>query len=151
MRIATLILVFILVVSCQEKEAVNYTETIKKHQYELNLLYNDQTQSPLKPEDLKNFFKLDFFPIDSAYRVKALFQPIANGEVITLPTNTDRTSLYLEYALLQFSKWNKEELTVYKSQELGEGNYLFLPLQTQLMESKVMMREIYRFKIYGAY
>ena len=128
MRIATLILVFILVVSCEEKEAANYTETIKKHQYELNLLYNDQTQSPLKPEDLKNFSKLDFFPIDSTYRVKAIFKPLTAGKVVSIPTNTERISLYLEYALLQFSlNGIQEELTVYKSQELGEGNYLFLP------------------------
>ncbi|MGB0778280.1 MAG: DUF1684 domain-containing protein [Flavobacteriaceae bacterium] len=118
----------VLISSCDNSNQLSYQDQIKEHQYQMNLMFNDSGKSPLKAEDLKSFSHLEFFPIDSLYRVKSRFVPIENGKILSFPTNTDRVALYLEYAKVYFKLHDKEqELTLYLSQNTAEQDYLFLP------------------------
>lgn len=102
------------------------------YQQNLNASYKDASTSPLKTTDLKNFKGLDFFPIDSTYIVIATLTKIENAVIFKMPTTTERTPLYKEFGILNFSLKGKNcELTVYQSQDEVKDekykDYLFLP------------------------
>lgn len=102
------------------------------YQQNLNANYKDASTSPLKTTDLKNFKGLDFFPIDSTYIVIATLTKIENAVIFKMPTTTDRTPLYKEFGILNFSLKGKNcELTIYQSQDDLDDekykDYLFLP------------------------
>lgn len=83
--------------------------------------------SPLKDAERVNFLGLNYFAPDSSFDVKCKFQPIFNGQVFKMSTNTDRTPLYQKFALLTF-KVNGiiDSLFAYKSAE-EESTELFIP------------------------
>jgi uncharacterized protein (DUF1684 family) len=47
--------------------------------------------------------KLNYFPPDLKYKVKASLEPIENKKVIVLPTSDGKEKRYLEYAFAKFS------------------------------------------------
>ncbi|NCT08647.1 MAG: DUF1684 domain-containing protein [Flavobacteriia bacterium] len=128
-------LVLLTIFSCnsQGKRAlIGETE----YQQKLNASFKDASTSPLKPADLKNFRGLDFFPIDSTFIVIATLTKIENAVIFKMPTTTDRTPLYKEFGILNFSlKGENHALTVYQSQDDTKDerykNYLFLPFTDQ--------------------
>jgi len=127
-QLTPLLFIMVLFTSCDNSKNLTYNDQIKQHQYQMNLMFNDANKSPLKQEDLKSFSHLDFFPIDSLYKIKSRFIPIENGKIISFPTTTDRVALYLEYAKAHFVfKGKEQELTLYLSQNTTEQDYLFLP------------------------
>jgi uncharacterized protein (DUF1684 family) len=131
MRLFAFLILVIVFTSCnsQNKRAIP-GET--PYQKELNMMYMDASQSPLKKRDLKKFTGLDFFAIDSSFVVNATFTRVENAPIFEMPTTTERKPLYKEYGKLQFALNNKKcELTVYQSQEEARDekykDYLFLP------------------------
>lgn len=129
MRKTSLIpIIFLLLTACKSEEKLSYEQKIKKHQYEMNLEFNDPKKSPLKKEDLQNFSHLDFFKIDPNYKVEARIERIDNGRIFTMPTTTDRLPLYQEYAYLHFQLQGVPcKLTLYKPQDNTLKEYIFLP------------------------
>ena len=61
-NLLNLTLLIVLFVSCTAQNT-SYEDEIKQFQYKLNTEFADAATSPLTPEDLKTFKKLDFFPI----------------------------------------------------------------------------------------
>ena len=108
-----------------EKDNQDYRDEINKE-------FADPSLSPLTKEDLVNFTALEFFPIDSSYKVRAQFSLYSNPILFRMPTSTDRMPLYSKYGELTF-KINGKELTlqVFQNQELikreGYEDYLFVP------------------------
>ncbi len=125
-----LILIVVISASCSnsirpEKE---YLELVQKHRYELNLYFNDKETSPLTEDDQKSFSQLSFFEIDPSYKVLASVTPITSGEIISIPTTTERNAIYVEEALLRFDLNGKScELIVYRSEDPLVESHLFLP------------------------
>ncbi len=125
-----LLLIVATFVSCSksispEKE---YLDLVQKHRYELNLYFNDKETSPLTEEDQKSFSQLSFFEIDPSYKVLASVTPISSGEIISIPTTTERNAIYMEEALLRFDLNGKAcELIVYRSEDPLVESHLFLP------------------------
>lgn len=109
-----------------------YVSGIQEHQQALNSQFKDKEDSPLTPQDRKKFEALDFFPIDSNYRVEARFERTPNAEPVKMKTSTDRMPTYQVYGKLSFElKGETYELKVYQSLRLRESeehkSYLFLP------------------------
>tara|TARA_R100000935_G_scaffold51881_1_gene78743 strand:+ start:309 stop:908 length:600 start_codon:yes stop_codon:yes gene_type:complete len=104
----------------------------KQYQEELNLSFRNAESSPLKLEDLRNFKALDFFPVDSAYIIKAQFKRTPNEIPFYMPTTTERLPEYVKYGEAHFSIGGKKvKLNIYQNKELmlqpEYEDYLFLP------------------------
>jgi hypothetical protein len=119
---------------CDQKKVIfnDYIASIKTFQDDLNYEYSIENTSPLIKEDLKKFKSLDFFPIDSSYRVVASFIRTPNELPFEMTTTTSRKSIEVKYGEIHFKLHAKPyKLNVYQNQELiltkNYKNYLFLP------------------------
>lgn len=135
------ILIALLVIStmaCSQKKVLfdDYTASIKGFQNNMNLDFKDADESPLTDQDRKRFKNLDFFTIDSTYKVTADFKLNENPKIFAMPTTTERQPLYITYGIASF-KLNGKELTlqVYQNQDLIQQpeykNHLFIPFRDE--------------------
>jgi len=128
-----LILLVSLAACSQKKEIFNdYTASIKEFQFELNTKYADKDESPLIEKDLKEFKALDFFTIDSTYKINAKFELNENPIFFEMPTTTERKPIYKTYGKATFVIDGKElVLHIYQNQDLIKmpeyKNHLFIP------------------------
>lgn len=134
MKYFHLVLVFtLLFMSCSKtKKEQTHTEVIKEFQYRLNIEYADKKTSPLTDEDFKTFKSLEYFSIDSTYKVTATLTYVKDAPVFEMKTTTDRLPLYKVYAIAHFTlKGQTFDLPLYESQSLllnpEYQDYLFLP------------------------
>ncbi len=114
-----------------EKENI---AAIKKFQKELNAEYLNPKKSPLRGDNLKNFKKHPFFPINLKYRVTANFIKTENPVPFELPTSSGKFKQYQEYGKATFDLDGKPfTLTLYQSLDLMKmekyKDYLFLPFR----------------------
>ncbi|NER15441.1 DUF1684 domain-containing protein [Leptobacterium flavescens] len=105
---------------------------IRKFQRKLNKEFKDPETSPLTDKDRIGFNGLDFFPIDTTYRVKATLVRTPDELPFLMPTTTSRKSHEVKYGELHFTIEGKElVLNVYQNQQLKltqeYKDYLFLP------------------------
>lgn len=103
-----------------------------EYQRKQNAIFKDASRSPLKKKDLKNFKKLEFFPIDSSFIVDAQLELTPDAPVFKMATTTERKPLYRQYGILTFELLGQSQtLHLYRSQEEKESeefkDYLFLP------------------------
>lgn len=125
----------LLLISCTKSNLKQtYEVGIKDFQYRLNIEYSDKKTSPLTAKDFKTFKSLDFFPIDSTYKVIATLTYVTDAPVFEMQTTTDRLPLYKTYVVAKFNLKGKEfEIPIYQSQELLSDpqyrDYLFLPFK----------------------
>jgi uncharacterized protein (DUF1684 family) len=113
----------------QKQETIN---EIKNFQKKLNKEFSSKADSPLTDEDLKTFKALDFFPIDTAFRVTAKLKFHKDSKPFKMATTTDRLPIYKLYATAQFKiKGKAYKLEIYQNQNLvltpDYDDYLFLP------------------------
>jgi len=114
-----------------EKENI---ASIKKFQKELNSEYLNPKESPLRGDNLKNFKKHPFFPINLKYRITAKFVKTENPVPFELPTSSGKFKQYQEYGKATFELDGKSlTLTLYQSLDLMKmekyKDYLFLPFR----------------------
>lgn len=107
-------------------------QSAEEFQEQLNVKFASAEDSPLEPEDLKTFSKLEFFEINPDFRVTAEFVRTPSEPTFTMKTSTDRLPVYVKYGELYFElKGRKFKLNVYQNQELVQDpeyfDYLFLP------------------------
>ncbi len=133
-KLSLLLILLISLTGCSQKKEIfdNYTASVKDFQHELNTKYADEEDSPLTKEDLKEFKALDFFPIDSTFRIVAKFELNKNPTFFEMPTNTDRKPVYKTYGTATFTINGKDlELHIYQNQDLIKKpeykNHLFIP------------------------
>jgi len=103
-----------------------------KFQSKLNKEFASSEKSPLTKEDLKNFKSLEFFPVDSNFRVTAQIKFHKDSKPFKMKTTTDRLPVYTLYATATFNiKGVAFELEIYQNQKLlltdDFEDYLFLP------------------------
>lgn len=126
----TLILAFAISTSLQAQEKA----AVVAFQERINADFKDPEESPLLPEDRKNFESLDFFDFDPDFQVKAEFVRTPYELPFQMPTTTERTPVYVKYGTLYFSlKGRDYELNVYQNQKPkpGYADYLFVPFTDQ--------------------
>ncbi len=112
------------------KEA--YIDSIESFQAELNREFGTKETSVLTEKDFKNFKGLEFYPIDSTYRVTANFIRTPDEKPFLMPTTTARMPEYVKYGEAVFSlKGKKFTLSLYQNTDAAfqkkYKNYLFLP------------------------
>lgn len=131
MRFFILLLLFANLTTGYAQEASLHT-TAEEYQANLNTQFKDPEKSPLTIEDRKQFEKLDFFTIDTAFVVVAQFVRTPSEAPFAMPTTTDRAPIYVKFGELYFNLKNKDfKLNVYQNQELISDpeyyDYLFIP------------------------
>jgi len=125
-------------VACSQKKIIfdDYIASIRDYQHEMNREFSDPDESPLTEEDRKGFKSLDFFPIDSTFKVTADFKLHKNPKTFTMPTTTDRLPIYRTYGVAVFKLNGKElSLHIYQNQDLIKQpeyiNHLFIPFNDE--------------------
>ena len=122
------LLVALLMSNCKQQKKLNLYDS--EFQKKLNAFFKDVTTSPLKPEALKSFESLPFFPIDSSFVTVAKLNRTPNSDFFEMPTSTTRLSKERVFGVLSFEfKSQIYKLNVYQSQiSILEGdNTLLLP------------------------
>lgn len=125
------LIAIILLVSCNSKDKKPLIGKTA-YQQEMNANFKDASKTPLKPNDLKKFKGLDFYPVDSSLIVIAKLTKTPNAPIFEFSTTGERTPLYRSYGILYFTiNGVASKLTVYKnmdpSLEPEYEDYLFLP------------------------
>jgi hypothetical protein len=104
-----------------------------KFQQEREAEFRDPKKSPLPPEEVPKFKRLNFFPINAAYRVTARFVRTADEAKFDMPTsNPQKQKRHVKYGELHFTlRGRKLVLNVYQNEALSQQekykDYLFLP------------------------
>ncbi len=133
MKKLILALLLIPVIGCsQSPTASTYIQEIRKYRYEENIKFADKETTILTKKDFKRFSALDFFPIDTNYRIAAKFELHKDPKLFEMQTTTDRKPLYKTYGIATFKLEGKTYvLQVYQDQELiqkpGYKDHLFVP------------------------
>ncbi|MAH20173.1 MAG: hypothetical protein CMB96_01800 [Flavobacteriaceae bacterium] len=120
--------VFLVLFNC--KEGKRFLTTESEFQTSLNALFKDASRSPLKPEDIKTFKGLSFFPIDSSFVVISKLKRTNNSDFFQMKTSTTRLSKERVFGILSFTiKGLNYNLKVYQSESsvLESSDYLLLP------------------------
>ena len=132
MKTLTLLLSAILWCGITSAQTDPYKAEILKWQKKMDEQLMDKDESPLGKKELKQFKGLDYYAIDSTFRVKARFVRTPNELPFNMPTTTERLPIYVKYGEAIFTLDGKEfTLPLYQSQTLlnvdAMEDYLFLP------------------------
>jgi len=129
------VLFFIFLFSIQISfSQTTYKKEIKAFQDTLNKQYTDTAESPLTKEDIKTFKKLDFYPINKKFKVKAIFTRTEDAIPFKMKTTTDRAPEYVKYGDVEFEMDGKKiKVGIYQSLRLKKTeeykDYLALPFR----------------------
>jgi uncharacterized protein (DUF1684 family) len=129
MRISSLIVFPFLLLACNgEENNLSYKEQLVKERKETNKYFASPGKSPLPKEDAASFVSLNYFPIDTLYRVPCKIIPIDTAKPFAMPTTTARTPFYRKVALAIFSiNGVTDSLSVFKNEEDPDDDVLFIP------------------------
>ena len=119
---------FLVLFNCKEGKRFSTTES--EFQTSLNALFKDASRSPLKPEDIKTFKGLSFFPVDSSFVVVSKLKRTNTSDFFEMKTSTTRLSKERVFGILSFTiKGLNYSLKVYQSESsvFESSDYLFLP------------------------
>lgn len=121
--------------NCSKPET-NPVQEIMAFREELNAQFADEEESPLTEEDRLGFKGLEFFPIDTAFRVAARLEFHEENIPFAMKTTTDRLPIYKRFATAHFRlKGKNYSLEIYQNQDLLDDpefhDYLFLPFTDQ--------------------
>lgn len=113
------------------QESKHFKE-VKKFQQKLNKEFSSKEDSPLSEEDLATFESLEFFPIDSNFRVTASLKLYKDSKPFQMKTTTSRLPVYKLYATASFQLNGKDySLEIYQNEKLlltpDYEDHLFLP------------------------
>ena len=133
-KLGFLFIIFSLFLNAQTKK--ENIAAVKKFQNELNAEYLNPKESPLRGDNLTNFRKHPFFPINLKYRMKAKFSKTENPVPFELPTSSGKFKQYKEYGKAAFEIDGKNyTLTIYQSLDLIKmeqyKDHLFLPFRDE--------------------
>jgi uncharacterized protein len=77
--------------------------------------FRDKAESPLKEEDFDKFKGLNYFPINTAYRVTATFTRTPDEKYFQMPTSSGKTKKFVRYGSVRFRLHGAERtLSVYQ-------------------------------------
>lgn len=134
------IFLFTVPFNAQKLNYSSYQKEIAKFQKKLNTEFKDKKTSPLPEEVLDTFESLEFFQVDTIYRVVATLKKVENAKPFKMQTTTDRLPLYKVFAIATFNlKGKTYNVEIYQDEQLTLNpeykNYLFFPF-TDLTNGK---------------
>ena len=113
--------------SLEEGQSV-YTQKVIRYRDSMDAVFYSGSNGVLPKDAISSDGKLNYFSPNESYRVQAQFEPIIDGEVFLMKTNTDRLPEYRKYGKLSFTIQNQNlVLTLYQNVEQPE--YLFCPFK----------------------
>ncbi len=133
-------IIFFIVSSCENEDdtgnkepnnmsEVSYSDEINNHRKAKDAMF-EGNNSPLSDSLKSNFKGLNYFPIDTAYRLFATFEKIKDGKIFTMPS-TGLISDYYQIAGKIYFSFNGDQfvLEAYENQSVKtEGyNMYFVP------------------------
>lgn len=127
-KLTAVFCIFLVCFNCKEGKRFSTSES--EFQTSLNALFKDASRSLLKPENLKTFKGLSFFPVDSSFVVVAKLKRTNTSNFFEMKTSTTRLSKERVFGILSFKiKGLDYSLKVYQSESsvLESSDYLFLP------------------------
>jgi uncharacterized protein (DUF1684 family) len=118
------------VLLAQNQERIR--QEIQEYQDQSDREFADPEQSILKPEDLKDFKGLNWYPINLQYHVTARLVRTPEAIPFLMPTTTERRPEYVQFGILYFTiEGQALQLEVYRNtQEYDDpqyADYLFCP------------------------
>lgn len=127
-------LMFFMVTSSLFAQQTEYQRTVEEYRNKTFQEFKDSAETPLTHEDRKTFEGLNYFKIDSTYKVIAKFVRTPDEEVFEMKTSTERRPEYVKYGEAYFElKGKKLKLNVYQNVELSQNDeykdYLFIPFK----------------------
>lgn len=140
MKRTLLLLIFFFALNNAMAQGKTVIQEIKDFQEDLTSSFRDPETSPLTAEDQKSFVALDFYPIDTNFRVEAKFIRTPMEVPFEMPTTTERRPLYVKYGEVYFQLEGREfRMNIYQNLELISKpeyvDYLFVPF-TDLTNGK---------------
>ncbi len=126
------LILFLILFSFKNGISQKYYQEIKAYQDTMNTEFANPKISPLMEDDVFHFKKLDFFTIDSSYRIIAHLK-VTPGELpFQMKTTTSRKPIYVLYGEVSFIiKGVAYKLNIYQNLDLikkeGYKDYLFIP------------------------
>ncbi len=132
-KLILFLLTSFLLFSCEsEPTGESYLNKMKKYRYKINVTFSDKETSPLKKEDLRDFKTLDFYPVDTNYRIKAKVERAKHESFMEMETNSKKKVKYKVYGKAVFTLNGKEHsLNLYSYERMNfTGEFpdkLFLP------------------------
>lgn len=118
-----------------EKNTLTYIEQIEYQRLQKDSTFLKPEQSPLPTlTAIDTFDGLNYFPVDSQYRVQAAFTPVKGAEPFKMAATGEQKDIYLKYGKLNFEiNGQPETLSVYQNLRLRDDenydDYLFLPFR----------------------
>lgn len=107
--------IFLLFISLGSTAQDAYMESILSYRDSVDRAWRNPEITVLMEEDFKNFKGLEYFPVDTMYRVRAKFTKLENTSVVRLKTTGTRLPQYRPYGTLTFTLHGKENvLTLYQ-------------------------------------
>lgn len=109
-----------------------YEKEIMKDRLEKDKKFKHPESSPLKKEDVLLFNSLDYFAIDSTYKIWAKLSKFENSDTVLFPTTTERKPKYYIYAIANF-ELNEDSFKIYLYRNVAfmkdslYKNHIFLP------------------------
>lgn len=97
-----------------------------------NIEFQNPDHSPLDENEIKKFKELNYYTVDTGYKVYAKFHTLKKKKTFQMQTTTQRLPEYKKYAYVDFYLNNIPlRLYVYQNVELSKKeeykNYLFIP------------------------
>ena len=131
-----ILFVLLIIAFCNTGKTQNtfksYYQEIKTYQDTMNAEFADSKRSPMVEDDIIHFKKLDFFAIDSNYKVNAILTFTPGEFPFPMKTTTARKPMYVKYGEVTFEiRGVKCKLNVYQNLDLIKKDeykdYLFMP------------------------
>lgn len=114
---------------------LEYEDRIKRHRDEKDFFFKGHPQSPLTPEQKKNFKKLDYFPADKSFRYEVELQEYKDKQHVEMQTSTGQIQNYIDFGFLEFDvKGTVVALHVYVNQ--NNPSYYFVPFWDLTVQTK---------------
>ncbi|QHT67004.1 DUF1684 domain-containing protein [Rhodocytophaga rosea] len=134
-RILAAIFIFIICIgtfSYAQDNTLAYQQQVEADRKKKNTEFKTGEKSPLPQKERRKFKGLHYFPVDSTYRVEAVFVRDSTQAPFKMKTTTARLPEYVKYGELHFTLHGKPfMLTVFQNLELVKKpeykDYLFIP------------------------
>lgn len=115
--------------STADVSAQSYTEQMETNRTEYINSFLTDTHSPLTKKDIKH---LDFYPIDSTYKVSGAVTLTPDAEPFEMATSLGITKSYVQYGVITFQLHDSTfNLNIYQSMKLRQQeeykDHLFVP------------------------
>lgn len=129
LTLLTLLLIIGLEINAQEQD---WIDDIQHYRDSVDQVFGDPELSILKPKAVESFKGIDYYAIQSEFKVIASFAKVDSSDYFQMKTTTDRLPEYRVFGTLRFQLGGrKHEIPVYQNRELvkrkGYEDFLFLP------------------------